>query len=241
MLLQNRTVLISGSSKRIGRSLALGLARKGANLVIHYNTSHSDAVSLQKEIGSLGQKAWIEKADFSDPQHTQQFAREVISQHQVTDLINNASVFEDLTWSNTTLADWEKHLAINLTAPFLLSQAFAKSRKEGQTGRIINLLDWRAFRPGPDHFPYTISKSALAAMTNSLAASLAPRITVNGIALGAILLPSYGGDEESILKSVPNSRWARMEEIEETIMFFLTGPDYITGEVIHLDGGRHLV
>ena len=129
---------------------------------------------------------------------------------------------------------------INLAMPFLLSQAFSNSLN-GRDGKIINILDWRALRPGYDHFPYTISKSGLAALTQSLALSLAPNIQVNSIALGAILPPSDGGDESNIISKVPMGRWGNLSELVETFIFLLQGPNYITGEIIHLDGGRHLV
>ena len=103
------------------------------------------------------------------------------------------------------------------------------------------MLDWRATKPQSDHFPYTISKSGLAALTKSLAVSLAPNITVNGIALGAVLPPSDGGESDQITSNLPNPRWAKIQEIEATLLFLLTGPEYITGEIIHVDGGRHLV
>jgi len=131
-------------------------------------------------------------------------------------------------------------LAINLTAPFLLSQAFGKNLSNKIDGRIVNILDWRALQPGADHLPYTISKAGLAALTKSLAVALAPNITVNGIAFGAVLPPSDGGSIENILSLVPLPRWAEITEVEETLLFLLTGPKYITGEIIHLDGGRHL-
>ena len=103
------------------------------------------------------------------------------------------------------------------------------------------MLDWRALRPGKDHLPYTISKSGLAALTKSLSISLAPDITVNGIALGAILPPSDGGEIEDLVSGLPIPRWADIRELEETLIFLLSGPSYITGEIIHLDGGRHLL
>ena len=103
------------------------------------------------------------------------------------------------------------------------------------------MLDWRALRPGTDHFPYTISKSGLAAMTKSLAISLAPNITVNGLALGAILPPSDGGNTDQTTAGLPMPRWAELQELEESMLFLLTCPDYITGEILHLDGGRHLI
>ena len=129
----------------------------------------------------------------------------------------------------------------NLTAPFLISQAFALALPAGMTGRIVNILDWRADRPGKDHFPYTITKSALAAMTKSLAVALAPQIIVNGLALGAILPPSGEAFSNNILKNIPVGRWAELDEVSQALLFLLTGPGYITGEIIHLDGGRHLV
>ncbi|MDX9864376.1 MAG: SDR family oxidoreductase, partial [Anaerolineaceae bacterium] len=110
----------------------------------------------------------------------------------------------------------------------------------GEEGRIINLLDWRALRPGPDHLPYSISKSALAALTHSLAAALAPQITVNGLALGAVLPPADGSPAQNILNKVPSGRWASLEEVNQALIFLLKGPAYITGEILYVDGGRHL-
>jgi len=126
-----------------------------------------------------------------------------------------------------------------LTAPFLLSQAFANQAPED--ARIVNIIDWRALRPRADHFSYTISKAALASMTKSLAVALAPKIIVNGLALGAILPPSGGKAKPDITKSIPAGRWAYENEVEQALLFALTCPAYITGEIIHVDGGRHLV
>jgi NAD(P)-dependent dehydrogenase (short-subunit alcohol dehydrogenase family) len=156
--------------------------------------------------------------------------------------VNSAAIFENLNLENTNLEGWQRHLNINLTAPFLLSQAFWRARKPGDgEGRIINILDWRALRPGADHLPYTVSKAALAALTKSLAIAMAPQVIVNGIAFGAILPPAYGGDVSAIIKKVPAGRWADLDEVGKTLVFLLSGPSYITGEIIYLDGGRHLV
>jgi pteridine reductase len=154
-------------------------------------------------------------------------------------LVNSAAIFGALSLENTSIEDWEKHLTVNLTAPFLLSQAFARQAPDG--GRIVNILDWRALRPGADHFPYTISKAALAALTKSLAVALAPKIIVNGLALGAILPPSDGKATPNITKNIPAGRWAEEHEVEQALLFFLTCPTYVTGEIMYLDGGRHLV
>jgi NAD(P)-dependent dehydrogenase (short-subunit alcohol dehydrogenase family) len=154
-------------------------------------------------------------------------------------LVNNAAIFESQTMDTTSLDSWNNHLSINLTAPFILSQAFAKQADDG--ARIVNILDWRALRPAGDHFPYTISKSALAALTKSMAVTLAPNITVNGLALGAILAPSDGNTNPDIVKNIPVNRWANKNEVEQALLFLLSGPAYITGEIIHVDGGRHLI
>ena len=130
-------------------------------------------------------------------------------------------------------------MQINLTAPFLLSQVFAK--QSPNDALIVNILDGRALCPGADHFRCTISKAALAALTRSLAVALAPRVVVNGLALGAILPPSDAKAKPDILKNITAGRWAEEHEIELALLFTLTSPTYITGGIIHLGGGRHLV
>jgi len=241
MSLQGHTLLITGAARRVGRSIALAAAGAGANVIIHYGQSYADAVSLRDEIHQLGQQAELLQADLSDPLEVSELLPRALKLAPVDLLVNNASIFEPLTWDQTRLEDWNQHLMVNLTAPFLLSQALARGLKSSQNGRILNLLDWRALRPGADHLPYTISKAALAALTQSLAVALAPQITVNGLALGAILPPSDGGTNEQILAAVPAARWARLDEVDHAALFLLEGPTYITGEIIHLDGGRHLI
>ncbi len=241
MRLNNKKVLITGAAKRIGRILSLFIARQGGEVLIHHNNSTDEANSLQNDIQGLGQKAVIYQADFSDLESTNKFIDQVFSFNEIDAVINNASIFSDLDWDTTDIKDWRIHQSVNLETPFLISQAYAKSLKEGKKGRIINMLDWRALKPGADHLPYTISKAGLAALTKSLAISLAPNISINGIALGAILPPNNGGAVSAILEGLPIPRWATIPELEETVLFLLAGPDYITGDIIHLDGGRHLV
>ena len=237
----NQLVLITGGARRIGRSLALALARAGSDVVIHYGQSKDEAETVREEIEALGRKAILLQADLADPAQISTIIPRALEHGSLSGLVNNAAIFESLDWESTTLEDWNRHIMINLTAPFLLSQAFARALRPGDRGRIINILDWRALRPGPDHLPYTISKSALAALTRSLAAALAPQINVNGLALGAILPPSEGVVSPNILDKVPAARWASLDEVSQALIFLLDGPDFITGEIIHVDGGRHLV
>lgn len=237
--LRRKTVFITGAARRLGRNFALACARAGADIVIHHAHSDTDAESLRAEIGGLNRRVWVFHADFGDSSQTRNLIPLINRFTPIHYLINNAAIFESLTLETASLKDWERHIAINLTAPFLLSQAFARQAAQG--GRIVNVLDWRALRPGADHFPYTVSKAALAAMTRSLAVALAPKITVNGLALGAILPPSDGNAKPEITKNIPLKRWAKEGEAEQALIFLLTCPEYITGEILHADGGRHLI
>jgi NAD(P)-dependent dehydrogenase (short-subunit alcohol dehydrogenase family) len=243
--MQSQNILITGAGRRIGRELALAAAQAGANVAIHYYTSAESAEQTAREIRSLGRKAVTLCADLAQVEHLpvliEMAEREL---GHLSALVNNASIFEPLDWESTTLGDWERHLRVNLTAPFILSQTFARRLPPSASGRIINILDWRALRPGADHLPYTISKAALAALTRSLAQALAPHITVNGLALGAILPPADQNSTKNlshILANVPAARWANMDEVTAAFVFLLYGPAYLTGEILHLDGGRHLV
>jgi len=239
-MVQNKTVIITGSARRLGREISLAVASSGFDVIIHTSQSQNEAETLIEQIKNLGRKARYISADFTDPEKAnEEFSRTFAEERNLFALINNAAIFNPGNFLETSFESWQTNFAINLTTPFLLSQSFAKNLGV-KKGRIINILDWRALRPGKDHFAYTISKSALASMTQAMAVALAPNILVNGLALGAILPPSDGGSE-SIIKKVPAGRWASIKELADSILFLLTGPEYLTGEIIHLDGGRHLV
>jgi NAD(P)-dependent dehydrogenase (short-subunit alcohol dehydrogenase family) len=233
-----KTVLVTGGARRVGRILALACGRAGADVIIHHGHSEEEAAQVQEDIVSFGRRAWVLASDLSHPESVSGLISIANDISPLYALVNSAAIFESLSLEDTTLDDWRRHMDLNLTAPFLLSQAFGKQVKEG---RIVNILDWRALRPGADHFPYTISKAGLAALTKSLAAALAPRIQVNGLALGAILPPSDKPASDKIIKDVPAKRWSEPQELEQALVFLLSGPAYITGEIVHLDGGRHLI
>jgi NAD(P)-dependent dehydrogenase (short-subunit alcohol dehydrogenase family) len=183
------------------------------------------------------------QADLEDTEQAAQLVERASAFGPLYALVNSAAVFDRRTMQATSQGDWARTLALNLTAPFILTQAFATRIAAGSQGRVVNILDWRALRPDGEHFAYSISKAALAAMTRSLALSLAPAVSVNGLALGAILPPEGGqsSPHANVLDDVPAKRWGALAEVEEAFLFLLTGPDYVTGEIIHVDGGRHLV
>lgn len=240
MSLAGKHILITGAAVRVGAALARAVAAAGGTVLLHYYRSADAAANLHAELSATGARAHLLQADLSQPQQAAALLQQALAFGPVDGLVNSAAIFEDLTLETTTPADWQRHLDLNLTTPFLLSQAFWRAAGQ-RPGHIINILDWRALRPGGDHLPYTISKVALAGLTRALAQSMAPHIRVNGIALGAILPPSDGGENAAILKHVPAGRWATLDEVRQTLLFLLTGPSYVTGEIIHLDGGRHLV
>jgi len=242
MQLKGKNVLITGAAVRVGRAMAKAVAAAGAVTLIHYSTSISEAKSLQSELAEANRQTHLLQADLSKPDAVNAVIDRALEFGPLFGLVNSAAIFEDRTLANTDMDSWRRHLDINLTAPFFLSQAFwSACKKTGAEGRIVNILDWRALHPGPDHLPYTISKAALAALTQSLAAAMAPQITVNGIAFGAILPPKNNDDISGIIKKVPAGRWATLQEVGETLIFLLAGPSFITGEIIYMDGGRHLV
>lgn len=241
MTLEGKTILITGAARRVGRAMALAAAAAGADVIIHHGQSAAAAQEAAAEIVQLGRRAWVLQADFADPIAAQGLMERAWELSPVFALVNNAAIFEPLALAQTTLEDWQRHQDINLTAPFLLSQAFATHLAADASGRIVNILDWRALRPAADHFPYTISKAGLAALTQGLAVALAPRIQVNGLALGAILPPTDGSETGWVKRTVPAGRWADLDEVNQALLFLLDGPAYITGEILHVDGGRHLV
>jgi NAD(P)-dependent dehydrogenase (short-subunit alcohol dehydrogenase family) len=241
MSLEGHVALVTGAGRRLGKAFAESLADRGAAVAVHYGSDLSGAQATVEAARGQGVKAQAFQADLSDPLAASELIRQATVAFGFVDiLVNSAAIFEAVDAASCSLESWQTHVSINLTAPFVLSQAFARMRK-GERGSIVNILDWRALRPGSDHFPYTISKAGLAAMTLSLAQGLAPAIRVNGLALGAILPPPGEAEKrEGPIKHVPLGRWGEVEEACRALIFLVAGPEYVTGQILHVDGGRHL-
>ena len=241
--LAGRTALVTGAARRIGRALVLAVASAGARVVIHYHQSAAEADSLAAEIGSPGCEALLVSGDLADPAlpATLFTAAREQSGAAVDILINNASLFEQGSAHDTSAAQWQRHQDVNVRAPFLLSQAFARQLPPDTNGDIVNLNDFRALRPGPDHFAYTLSKVGLHGLTHSLALAFAPRIKVNELALGAVLPPE--GTPEAYIRTlreeIPLGRFPQAEEVGRALLFILTSASF-TGQTLCIDGGRHL-
>jgi pteridine reductase len=239
--LLGKKVLVTGAAYRLGRSIALAAAHSGADILLHHGHSPEEAQHTAREIRDLGKECWIFQADLQSASDVEKLITDAFALSPIYCLVNNASIFPPGGMLETDPSTWQQCLDVNLTAPFLLSQAFIHAHRDGDQGRIINILDWRALRPGIDHFAYTISKSGLAALTQAAARAGAPTVTVNALALGAILPPVNETPDEKLITQIPLKRWATVEEFEEAILFLMQGPAFINGETIHLDGGRHIV
>lgn len=245
MDLQNKVALITGAGKRLGRAMALGLADLGCNVVVHYNRSADAATETAAELRRMGVQAWTLPGDLDNEAAVAQLVPQTLEQAGRLDvLINNASIFEPEQFLDADPERWDRTMMINLKAPFLLSQAFARTLPEGHPGKIINLLDSDSLRPRNHHFAYTISKVGLTGLTQATAHALAAQnIQVNGIAVGALLPDINNPDEESFQKSaakVPVGRTGHPDDIVAVMRYLLRDADFVTGEIIRLDGGVHL-
>ncbi len=234
--------LITGAAHRIGRTIALSLARNGWAVAIHYRNSQEAAEKLAEDIRAGGGRAQAFKADLTD--HT---ALDPLIQAAelrlgpVGCLVNNASAFLLDTVETATGASWDAHLDANLKAPVFLAQAMARRLPPEATGNVINIIDQRVWKTTPDFFSYTISKAGLWTATRTLAQGLAPRIRVNAIAPGPVLRSVHQSEAEfaaevqsTLLRSAP-----KPEEIAAAVLFILAAPS-MTGQMIALDCGQHL-
>jgi len=237
-----KNALITGSSQRVGRSIAEKLARMGWNIAIHYLNSKDEAQHLTNQLSKDGIKAVPVRGDLnSDCDIAGLFPAAAEAIGPITCLINNASMFELDTLESATFDTWDRHLAVNLRAPFFLSQALSKNLPQGRDGNIINIIDQRVWNPTPWFVSYSVSKSGLWSLTQTLALAMAPSVRVNGIGPGPTL-PSPRQSREDFLKqeaSTPLKRGAPPEEIAEAIEFILSA-ESMTGQMIALDGGQHL-
>lgn len=243
MELEGKVALVSGGAVRVGRAIALALAEAGCHLFIHYGNSDQAAVETQAAAQALGVKAVIHQANLAEAEAAAEIMPAAIERFgQVDILVNNAAIFKPGVMAETDLAMWEEHFAVNLRAPFLLSQAFAGQIPPDGQGQIINVSDARVFRPAPDHFAYRLTKTALTSMTQLLALELAPRIRVNAVALGAILPPPE--EDESYLEQlaqnrVPLRRPGHPRLVAQNVLHLLR-QEFLTGVVIPIDGGEFL-
>jgi pteridine reductase len=237
--LSQKAALVTGAARRIGRALSLGLAKAGVNVVVHYFQSASEGQALCVELEARGVKAWPLAADLGDPSAISTLvarARDVAGPLDV--LINNASIFEADSIEGLSYEAMERHLRINAWAPLVLSREFARHTERGH---IINLLDTKLESGDRSHVSYLLSKRLLSTLTRMVALEFAPRIAVNAVAPGLILPPLGEGMDylERLSRGVPLQRSGTPDDVVQAALFLL-GSEFVTGQVIHVDGGAHL-
>jgi NAD(P)-dependent dehydrogenase (short-subunit alcohol dehydrogenase family) len=238
-----QAVLITGAARRIGRALALDFAARGWAVAVHYQDSGSEAQAVAAEIAAQGGRAAAVRADLRCEDETATLldrAGDALG-GPVLGLINNASVFEFDTWETADRASWDLHLQVNTRAPLLLTQAYARQLPGDAAGCVVNLIDQRVWNLTPLFTSYTVSKTALWTLTQTLALALAPRIRVNAVGPGPTL-PSRRQSEadfERQWRSVPLARPAHVAEICRAVHFLFEAPS-VTGQMIAVDGGQHL-
>jgi NAD(P)-dependent dehydrogenase (short-subunit alcohol dehydrogenase family) len=243
MTTQNsKTALVTGASQRIGRAIAISMAEDGWQIAVHYNTSPADANMVVQEILEAGGKAIAVPADLADEAAVSALIPDIGQQiGPVAAVINNASIFEEDTVETATKHSWDSHMAINLRAPFLLTQGLAENRQKNEKANIINIVDQRVENLTPYFSSYTLSKSALWTLTQTSAAALAPDIRVNAIGPGPTL-PSIRQSQEQFDRQValtPLQAQVDPEEICQAVRFILATPS-MTGQLLALDSGQHL-
>jgi NAD(P)-dependent dehydrogenase (short-subunit alcohol dehydrogenase family) len=231
--------LVTGGAIRLGRAIALALAREGCHVAVNHLRSGRAARATARELRALGVEAAPIRADVGDPAEARRLVADTVRRFGRLDiLVNNAGIFFRTPLAETTPAQWDRLLGVNLRGPFLCSQAAARvMRRSG--GRIINIADVAGVRAWPAYIPYCVSKAGLLMLTRALALSLAPRIQVNCVAPGVVLLPEGFPERlrRRLRREVPMRRAGDPADVASAVVFFATSPRYITGQVLFVDGG----
>jgi len=241
MELAGTTALITGGAHRVGGGIARGLAEAGCDLVLHYNSSVGPAEQTAAAAEAMGRRVTLVGADLADPASAPLIVASAGDLAPIRVLVNSAAMFSEDSLSDVTPAGWQQTLAVNLAAPVFLTQAFAAALPGDVEGAMVNVTDWRTARPYSDHFSYSIAKGAIETFTAAAAEHLAPRIRVNAVALGAILPPP--GKDSAYLKElaqeIPLQRVGDPGVVADTVVHLLRN-DFITGEIVRINGGAHL-
>ncbi|HEV2489642.1 MAG TPA: glucose 1-dehydrogenase [Candidatus Acidoferrales bacterium] len=237
--LEGRVALITGGAKRIGRSIAEKLAAEGADVVINYASSQGEAEKLASEIRKLGRRALAVRADVSKKREVHHMMESVQREFSRLDiLVNNAGTFFAADFADLTEQQWDKIMETNLKSQFLCAQAAAPLLKRSGRGHIINISSLGGMLPWPKFTHYCVSKAGVIMLTRCLARALAPEILVNSVAPGTIQFPEEAPDEEYIRRA-PLHRTGRGSDIADAVFFFAAS-DFVTGQILAVDGGRSL-
>jgi len=238
--IDGRVALVTGAGTRVGRVIALALGKAGMRVGVHYARSERGAREVAEQIIAAGSDARTLPGDLTDPATAPRLVEHTAKVFGGLDvLVNSAAVMMRTPVGEVLVEDWDAMFALNLRAPFFLSQAAARAM--GESGVIVNIADLAAFETWKGYIPHSITKAGLVQMTRGLAHALAPKIRVNAVAPGSVLLPEGWTQEQAdkLISTTPLGRLGSAEDVAQAVMYLICA-DYVTGETIIVDGGRHV-
>jgi pteridine reductase len=239
--LTGRVALVTGAGRRVGRAIALALGARGMHVVVHFNGSRTGADETARLITDAGGQAIVERADLTQVEAANELVDRAIAwRGALSALVNSAAIMLRTPVGETTAPDWDTMFALNVRAPYFLSQRAAPALAASQ-GAIVNIADLAAFESWPAYVPHGMTKAAVVQMTRAMARALAPGVRVNAVAPGVVLLPEGWSEEEAehLRSTTPLRRLGSPEDVAQVVLFLLEA-QYVTGEVIRVDGGRHI-
>ena len=240
MRLEGAGALVTGAGRRIGQAIAIGLARAGCDVAVHYHGSASGAEQTARAIRGAGRRAELVQADLTDPQAARGLADQAARVLKRLDVVvNSAAIMVRQPVEDVTPESWDATLDLNLRATFFVSQGAIPHLRRAK-GKIVNIADLAGLEPWPAYVPHCISKAGVVMLTKALARALAPDIAVNAIAPGAVLLPEAWDEQsrEHIRETTPLDRLGAPADVVAAVRFLLADTDYVTGTVLVIDGGR---
>lgn len=235
--------LVTGAAKRLGRAIALALAEAGWDVALHYNSSEPEALETADAVRALGRRVALLQADLAQEAETNDLvARAAAALGPITALINSASLFENDDWQSASRQSWDRHMEVNLRAPFVLSLAFARALPPDAKGAIVNLIDQRVLKPTPQFLSYSLSKAGLFWLNTTLAQALAPRIRVNAVGPGPTIINvrQSEADFRRQREATVLGAGAEPKDVCDAVVYLLDAPA-VTGQMIAVDGGQHLI
>jgi pteridine reductase len=240
MELRGRVALVTGGGRRLGQALARALAGRGMTLAIHHHASGTGAAALRDEVIAAGGRAACFAADLTDAGAAAELPRRVVAELGALDvLVNSAAVMQRLSFEETTPAEYDAALDLNLRAVFFCTQGAAPALRSAR-GKVVNIADLSGLQPWPGFAAHSVSKAGVIMLTRVLARALAPEVTVNAIAPGAVLVPEeYDAEErERLARTTPLGRLGTPADATAALLYLLESGDFVTGEVMVVDGGR---
>lgn len=240
--LSGKVAIVTGAAIRIGRAIARTLAEAGADVALHYRSSEREASEAAREIRAAGSRVELLPADLAEAEECRRLVRETSKRLDGPDLlVHSAANFFRATLEETDEAIWDLAMGVNARAGYLLAREAAAELKR-RRGRVVLISDFLAVDPALHYLAHSVSKSAVEGLVRALAVELAPEVSVNGVAPGTVLLPEGTSPEEAerFARRVPLKRIGSPEDVAAAVLFFCSGPSFITGQILRVDGGRSI-